>query len=836
MGEVYRARDERLGREVAIKVLSAELSFDPERLKRFEKEARSASALNHPNIVTIHDTGSSDRVAWIAMELVEGKTLRELLFAGVLPVKRVLAIAAQVAEGLARAHEAGIVHRDLKPENVMVTKDGRVKILDFGLAKLTYTGINRDEGTNLPTDTGTGAGVILGTVGYMSPEQASAEAVDYRSDQFALGSILYEMATGKRAFQKKTAVDTLGAILNEEPQPIAAVNPQTPTQLRWIVERCLAKEPRQRYSSTDDLARDLATLRDHLSEASGAPPVARPFRRRQLAEILALAAVLVAGAAVAGFLGGKSYGRTAPPLFRRLTFRRGYIPSARFGVDSKTVAYSAAWDGGPPELFSTRSDSPESRPLGLGAATLLAISATGQMAIARSPESYGSRCFYRGMLAQASLGGGAARDLLDDVMAADWDSAGTEIAVVRIPGKRGRVEFPAGKALFESEGFISNVRVSPKGNLIAFLDHPLWSDDRGSVVVVDMHAKKTALTPVWEAANGLAWSPGGEEVWFTAARSGSATDLYAVDLAGRQRVIQRIGARLVLQDISKDGRVLLTEENLRYGITGLSIADAKERDLSWFDYSVLTPGALSSDGSQVVFSEETETNGPDYAACIRKVDGSPPVRLGEGLPTSLSPDGKWVIAVRPSSPGLFLLPTGAGSKKRLEPHGIQQNWGRWFPDGKQILVWGNEPGRPERSYIESAEGGPPRPLTPEGVIGILISPDGLRVIAIAHERSVFSVFPVAGGKPVSAAGLEKGDWPTQWGDDGETLYVKPLNSRQIYRVNFSTGKRTLWKEISPADPAGLLSIEDVEVARDGSQIVYSYARIMSDLYVVDGLK
>src|SRR5438067_12177815 len=211
MGEVWRARDSRLNRDVAIKVLPTDLGSDAGRLKRFEKEARSASALNHPSIVTIYGIGSSDSVSWIAMELVEGKTLRELLFAGALPVKRVLVIAGQVADGLARAHEAGIVHRDLKPENVMVTKDGRVKILDFGLAKLTYAGVESGEGTNIATETGTGAGVILGTVGYMSPEQAGGQPVDYRSDQFSLGSIVYELATGKRAFQK-TAVDTLSAI------------------------------------------------------------------------------------------------------------------------------------------------------------------------------------------------------------------------------------------------------------------------------------------------------------------------------------------------------------------------------------------------------------------------------------------------------------------------------------------------------------------------------------------------------------------------------------------------------------------------------------------------
>src|SRR5262252_4084235 len=220
MGEEWRARDTRLSREVAIKVLPAEVAKDESRLKRFEKEARSASALNHPNIVTIYDIGETDSIHWIAMERVDGKTLREMQFGGAVPIRKLLPIAAQIADGLARAHEAGIVHRDLKPENVMVTKDGLVKILDFGLAKLAAKGSGSDEGSQLPTETGTSPGMVLGTVGYMSPEQAGAQTVDFRSDQFAFGSILYEMATGKRAFQKGTAVDTLSAILHDEPEQV----------------------------------------------------------------------------------------------------------------------------------------------------------------------------------------------------------------------------------------------------------------------------------------------------------------------------------------------------------------------------------------------------------------------------------------------------------------------------------------------------------------------------------------------------------------------------------------------------------------------------------------
>ena len=308
MGEVYKAVDTRLGRAVAIKVLPAALSEDRERLSRFEVEARAASALNHPNVVTIYDVGHDEKgEAYIAMELIDGETLRKRLLAGPLPMASLLAIGSQAADGLAAAHESGIVHRDLKPENVMIRKDGLVKILDFGLAKSVPAAAPPPDATQTPTQTSlTEPGVVLGTVGYMSPEQAIGKPADLHSDQFSLGSILYEMASGHRAFQRGTAVETLSAILRDEPPPIGGSRPDVPEPLRWIIERCLAKEPGQRYASTRDLARDLARLRERPGEASAATAA---VRRKPLA--LALASVaLVAGIVAVGLL--VSRGRTRP--------------------------------------------------------------------------------------------------------------------------------------------------------------------------------------------------------------------------------------------------------------------------------------------------------------------------------------------------------------------------------------------------------------------------------------------------------------------------------------------------------------------------------------------
>src|SRR5512143_864821 len=437
MGVVYRARDMRLSRDVASKVLPAEFASDVGRLRRLEKEARAASALNHPNIVTIYEIGTFESRSYIAMELVAGKTLRELLFPGPLPLKRLLQIAVQIAEGLAKAHEAGVVHRDLKPENVMVTKEGLVKILDFGVAKLKSMGVDSGEGSNLPTETGTRPGIVVGTIGYMSPEQAAGLPIDFRSDQFSFGSILYELVSGKRAFQKKTGVDTLSAILNEEPPPLADLSPEAPAPLRWIVERCLAKSPEQRFGATCDLAHDLATVRDHLTEAVGMP--ARPVATSRLAAMrrrLLSGAVVAAALALSFLFGRNTVPRGIRPekvSFRQLTFRHGSFMHGRFAPDGRTIVYGAAWDGKPTELFSVRTDSVESRPLGIPNADILAISSKGELAILLK-KSYLASTVGAGTLARVPLGGGAPREVAENIKFADWSPDGTELAVIPVRG------------------------------------------------------------------------------------------------------------------------------------------------------------------------------------------------------------------------------------------------------------------------------------------------------------------------------------------------------------------------------------------------------------------
>ncbi|HKD16350.1 MAG TPA: protein kinase, partial [Thermoanaerobaculia bacterium] len=561
MGEVYRARDSRLGRDVAIKVLSAEFAADVDRRKRFEQEARSASALNHQNIVTIHDIGSDGATVYIAMEMVDGRTLREVLHAGPLPTRRLLDLAYQMADGLAKAHAAGIVHRDLKPENVMVTKDGAVKILDFGLAKLLKE--QPEESSNLPTAQATQAGTVLGTVGYMSPEQASGKPLDYRSDQFALGSIFYEMATGKRAFQRGTSAETLTAIIREEPEAIPQLNTAVPAPFRWIVERCLQKDPEERYASTRDLARDVRGVREHLSEAvsgataevSGATRPLPPKKRSPLGALAVAAAILAALGA--GMLLQRGLVKQLPPSYQQITFSSGTIRAARFAPDGQTIVYSAAWAGEPLKLFLKHPSSPDSLPLELPSANLLSISPSGEMAIALDCRSnHPGVC--AGTLARAALTGGSPRDVAEGVQEADWAPDGSSLMIVRDVGGKSRLEFPMGKVLYETSGHISYARLSPKADRIAFLDHPFPLDDAGTVAVIDLAGKKTTLTSKWASEGGLAWSSTGDEVWFTATEAGANRSLYAVTPAGKLRVVTRVPGGLKLHDVARSGRVLLT--------------------------------------------------------------------------------------------------------------------------------------------------------------------------------------------------------------------------------------------------------------------------------------
>ncbi len=602
MGEVYRAHDERLGRDVAIKVLPPSFSSDPDRLRRFAQEARAAAALNHPNILAIYDIGEWQGAPYIVSELLLGDTLRERLKNGPLPARKVVDYALQVTRGLAAAHDKGIVHRDLKPENIFITEDGRAKILDFGLAKLTQPDQGDSSSDAATVQVQTDAGLVMGTAGYMSPEQVRGKVADQRSDLFSFGAILYEMVSGKRAFHGDSPADTMSAILKDEPPELSETARNVPPALERIVRHCLEKNPAQRFQSAADIAFSLEALTEiSTASKSGAQaiPAPEPARRWWLPAIATLALVALG---VGIYLVGKRASPAGNASFHRLTFRRGTIPAARFTPDGQTIVYGAALEGRPVELFTTRFDSTDSRPLGLEKSDLLGISSTGELAVALHAFHF-SPFIESGTLGRMPLAGGAPRQVMDNVAWADWTPDGSDFAAVRFVDGRFQVEFPMGRSLYQPRGWASHLRFSPKGDLLAFQDHVQTGDD-GRVVIIDRQGKVKVTSSFFTTNQGLAWSRDGKEVWFTASHEGAARAIYALDLSGKERLILRVPGTLTLHDITRDGRVLLTVDNAQFGVLGLAAGENAERNLSWFDWSLVAD--VSADGKTLLFFESGE--------------------------------------------------------------------------------------------------------------------------------------------------------------------------------------------------------------------------------------
>ncbi len=530
MGEVYRAHDSRLNRPVAIKLLPASYSADPDRLQRFSQEARAAAALSHPNILSIFDIGDKDGAPYIVSELLEGETLRSCLKRGPLSLRKAIDYALHVARGLAAAHEKGIVHRDLKPENLFITNDGRIKILDFGLAKLTRPEIARESGEAPTVQAATEPGVVMGTVGYMSPEQVRGKPADARSDIFSFGAILYEMISGRRAFHGESAADTMSAILKEEIPELTETGRNVPPGLERIVRHCLEKSPSQRFHSASDLAFDLEALTELSSAKSGAQATAQ-VSKASPKTLVWTAAVIIAAAAIlsVGWWWGHHSAAGPPAEYKQITFRTGSIGNARFAPDG-SIVYDASWEGGDQQFYLARVDDTGSRELGIKNAELLSISKNGELAIRLNTKFYGGYA-RSGTLARVSLSGGTPREVLDNVQDADWAANGESMAVVRFVPETShwRLEYPAGHVLLETINWISHPKISPDGKSVAFSDHENPAgDDQGSVAVIgpDGHEKK--LSSGWSSIEGVLWSPSGDEVWFSASNTGSANNLHGV--------------------------------------------------------------------------------------------------------------------------------------------------------------------------------------------------------------------------------------------------------------------------------------------------------------------
>ncbi|HEY3204266.1 MAG TPA: protein kinase [Thermoanaerobaculia bacterium] len=837
MGEVYRARDERLKRDVAIKVLPPSYSQDADRLRRFEQEAQSAGGLNHPNITAVHDIGSVDGAPYIVTELLEGETLRAELAGGRFSTRKVIDYAVQITHGLAAAHEKGIVHRDLKPENLFVTKDGRVKILDFGLAKLTH----QEEGsqaTNLPTATaGTEPGVVLGTLGYMAPEQVRGKPADARSDIFSFGAILYEMLSGSRAFRGDSAADTMSAILKEDPPDLSVTNQSISPGLERIVRHCLEKSPERRFHSAHDLAFDLEALSGVSVPAGLAAPAVR--ERPAKWKLGAAGLALLLGVGLASFFAGRRVGSARGSrgvTFKPLTFRSVPIFRALFAPDGRTVVFSAAPEGNRPEIFTLAPDYPEPRPLGVPDAQLLAVSSKGELALLTHARYIHHRLF-TGTLARMPLGGGAPREVLEGVREADWSPDGESLAIIRELDGKDRLEYPIGKVLYATAGYLSDIRFSPRGDRIAFLEHPFRWDDRGGVAVVDLAGKKTRLADGYWGEEGLAWSPDGKEVLFSTGVGYSNFDVRAVALTGRNRVALPSSGGLTIFDISREGRWLAAREDVKWRLMAKAPGANTERDLSWLDGSLVV--ALSADGRSLLFTEYSGVFGNNYAVGLRKTDGSPVVRLGEGWVGDLSPDGRWALAVVPTSPDrLMLYPAGPGEPRRLESGDIREySSARWFPDGKRILVCGTEAKHASRCYAQDVSGGKPQPVTSEGSRNGIVSPDGT-LLLVQGSRDEYQLYPSAGGEPRPVSSLAPDDVVARWTADGRGVLATPWSEvpARLERVDLATGRRDLVHRLAPPDLAGVVRIQNAAVASDENLYAYSAIQRRSDLFLVEGAR
>jgi dipeptidyl aminopeptidase/acylaminoacyl peptidase len=833
MGEVYRARDTKLGRDVAVKVLPADLANNPESLSRFEREARAVAALSHPNILAIHDFGRQGETAYAVMELLEGETLRARLEHGALPARKAVELAVQIAEGLGAAHEKGIVHRDLKPENVFVTSQGRAKLLDFGLVKQTSLGGGADSALQT-AENQTAAGTILGTVRYMSPEQVRGEAVDHRSDIFSFGVVLHEMLTGQQPFARETAAESMAAILKEDPPEISPTGSGPSPALQRIVQHCLEKKPGERFHDAHDLAFALQSASSPSTESRNP---AQPGGRAKLGRALTWSGLL--GLILSALFGAWWLGRgfRPQPTFTQVTFRRGNVLRARFTPDGQNIVYSAAWDGRPTEIFLSRLDGSGVRAVGLPG-DLMAVNGRGELLILLKPSQWAATSGFSGTLAMASLDGGTPREILARVRGADFAPDGQALAVMYQNGEGGPfyLDYPLGTRLMASSGGdLRTPRISPQGDQVAFsyFTH-LQREDvtaRGGIAVVDRAGKRRDLATKLDIKDEyLAWSRDGREIYFTARKG-----VMAVDMQGHLRPVNADSTTPYIHDVSPQGLMLLERE--LFTRSALVPSGGQNLDLGWDRSSI---EGLSRDGSVVLLFEAG--GGPSYRnrPFLRRLDPSPPKVLDPGTPLDLNPAGDSALVLPPGDKAkLRMIPTGLGAPRELGLEGWNVVGGRFSMDGKYVYAAARQGAGPIRTLRLPVDGGRGVVL-PESVQNVqAISPDGKRLLCL-DAKGQPGITSEAGEPPRPLAwNLEPGEAIVAWNAAEEVLLTHPEDAAhmRVEQVELSTGRRTLWQRLVAPDPATTIRMQKVRVSGDGKTLGYTCDRVLvSNLIVAEGLK
>ena len=826
------------------------MSADPDRRARFEREAKAIAALSHPNILAIHDIGQSEgepaeaagsrSFLYAVTELLEGETLRDRLTAqGALPVRKGIDVAVQVARGLAAAHDRGVVHRDLKPENLFLLQDGQVKILDFGLARQTAPA----GGSSGATETAavmTEPGTVMGTVGYMAPEQVRGTAIDARTDLFAFGAVLYEILAGRRAFARETAAETLTAILREDPPELSSVRAELSPALERIVRHCLEKNPAERFQTARDIAFALEAFSG--TAISSSAIVALPTPRRSWVSAAVVAVLVLAGVGAGYSLKAWFAPSTDVSIgFETRTWDSQWITNARFGPDGQTIVYSAATAGNVPDLFVARPGTSSTQPLGPRHTHLLSVSNTGELAVLTDVTFLGHRLF-KGTLARMTMDGGA-RPLLEQVREADWAPDGMTLAIIHDLGSKDRLEYPAGKTLYEAEAgaYLSDPRVSPDGTRVAFFEHPARYDDRGWLKIVDRAGTVTTHSDEFWGAEGIAWSPDGQSILMSAAgpsASGYYPRIVKLDGKRAQRAAFPSIVPAETMDVGRDGRMLVNQIDNRLSIRALLPGETVEREFPWLDLPLAVD--MSTDGRWLLFTDQGQSAGLNYAVALRKTDGTPAVRLGEGVAMALSPDTKWAIGFVPSpAPGRYVVyPTGPGQQLPLD-------LGPVIPEGRvdwigndHIFFCGREPGREQRCYRKAVSGGPATPLTPEGVSRGWTSPDGRTTLVHMGERE-WQLFDATRGqnqgRPVP--GNHADDDVLGWSRDNRSVFVRASSAvpAQIERVDLTTGARTHQREIMPPDRTGVMFVAVGRMVNDGQAYSYAYWRQATKAIVVSGV-